>query len=107
MCSGQGPVDAVCFTVAQAAEAELIKNKGVVINVSSGVAIAAAPSPAMAPYFVAKAAQVGKAHEACTHGYTWCTLRQQPAWQPVARTTVGRGAAPLYVLQCMQPAGFC
>jgi hypothetical protein len=42
----------------QAAEAELIKNKGVVINVSSGVALAAAPAAAMAPYFIAKASQV-------------------------------------------------
>jgi hypothetical protein len=83
MWSGQGLVDAVCSTVAQAAEAELIKNKGVVINVSSGVAIAAAPGPAMAPYFIAKASQVGIAHEACTHRYRWCTLQQQSAWQPL------------------------
>jgi NAD(P)-dependent dehydrogenase (short-subunit alcohol dehydrogenase family) len=45
------------YAAIKAAEAELIRNKGVVINVSSGVAIAAAPGPAMAPYFVAKAAQ--------------------------------------------------
>jgi NAD(P)-dependent dehydrogenase (short-subunit alcohol dehydrogenase family) len=44
--------------VVQAAESELIKNKGVVINVSSGVALAAAPAAAMAPYFIAKASQV-------------------------------------------------
>ena len=42
----------------QAAEAELVKNKGVVINVSSGVAIAASQSPARTPYYVAKASQV-------------------------------------------------
>ena len=41
----------------QAAEAELVKNKGVVINVSSGVAIAASQSPARTPYYVAKASQ--------------------------------------------------
>jgi short-subunit dehydrogenase len=46
----------------QAAEAELVKNKGVVINVSSGVAVAAAPVPAMSPYFIAKASQVRHAH---------------------------------------------
>ena len=77
MCTRQGPVDAVCFTAAQAAEAELIKNKGVVINVSSGVAIATAPGAAMTPYFIAKASQVGIVHEVCTHVYTWCTVQQQ------------------------------
>ena len=45
-------------TCVQAAEAELVKNKGVVINVSSGVAIAASQSPARTPYYVAKASQV-------------------------------------------------
>ena len=48
----------VLLWIEQAAEAELIKNKGVVINVSSGVALAAAPAAAMAPYFIAKASQV-------------------------------------------------
>ena len=44
----------VCCTLlalVQAAEAELSKNQGVVINVSSAVAIAASQTPAMTPYY--------------------------------------------------------
>jgi hypothetical protein len=107
MCTGQGPVDAGCSPVAQAAEAELIKNKGVVINVSSGVAIAAAPGPAMAPYFIAKASQVRTAHQACTHVYRWCTLQQHGSRGQDGCWLWRCTAAPLSVLQCMQPAGSC
>ena len=49
----------------QAAEAELIKNKGVVINVSSGVAVMASQTPDMMPYYIAKTAQVRAS--ACAH----------------------------------------
>ncbi len=95
----------VSLRIEQAAEAELIKNKGVVINVSSGVALAAAPAAAMAPYFIAKASQVGIVHEAFTHWYTWCTLRKQPAWRWPAGRLLAGALHRCAQLQCMQPAG--
>jgi NAD(P)-dependent dehydrogenase (short-subunit alcohol dehydrogenase family) len=45
----------------QAAEPELIKNKGVVVNVSSIVADSTAPLESLNPYPIAKASQVGHA----------------------------------------------
>jgi NAD(P)-dependent dehydrogenase (short-subunit alcohol dehydrogenase family) len=46
--------DVLCL---QAAEAELVKNRGVVVNVSSVAGVIAEQSPGFVPYYVAKASQ--------------------------------------------------
>ena len=67
------------LVVMQAAEAELLKNKGVIINVSSVSAVSESPVPGLVPYYVAKSAQVG-VHAACS-GHKQCMLQQRPACQ--------------------------
>ena len=64
------------LVIMQAAEAELLKNKGVIINVSSVSAVSESPVPGLTPYYVAKAAQVG-VQEACP-GHKRSMLQQQP-----------------------------
>jgi short-subunit dehydrogenase involved in D-alanine esterification of teichoic acids len=64
----QSALTPIYLCACQAAETELVKNKGVVINVSSGVAITASQSPARTPYYVAKASQVCHVHT--THAWT-------------------------------------
>ena len=75
----------------QAAEAELIKNRGVVINVSSISGVIAAQAPALVPYYIAKAAQVPAAPCAAYIGVdVW-----QQAWLLLAiLCAAGEAAAP-------------
>jgi NAD(P)-dependent dehydrogenase (short-subunit alcohol dehydrogenase family) len=74
--------------VMQAAEAELLKKKGVIINVSSVSAVSESPVPGLVPYYVAKASQVGM-HAACS-GHKRC-MQHQPGL-----AAADRGAASLY-----------
>jgi NAD(P)-dependent dehydrogenase (short-subunit alcohol dehydrogenase family) len=82
------------LVVMQAAEAELLKNKGVIINVSSVSAVSESPVPGLVPYYVAKSAQVG-VHAACRAQIMHAAAAAGMA-AAARMATAGRGATLLY-----------